>query len=434
MKNFTKKFIAITVAFTFVLGGIALSPSFTDAFGPRISLTDEQKAAMKEAARNGDFEKLRELMSESGFGKRSEQRAMNVRSSLTDDQKEALREAHQSGNKDQVKELLTEYGIKKGPRSHMRMTGDHKMMMRHEGMSANLTDEQRTAMREAHESGDCEAMIALHKESGMEGPMSELSDEQHLALCQAHQSGDHEAAESLMEEYGVEHEGGKHMGMMGNHKMGEGMGMHRGERSGRSMGRHGNQEGGSMKHSSIYNSIENIAPSDLSEVEEEFLIAGQQEERMARDVYRALAEMYPEVRVFGNIARSEDKHINAIGTLLDRYELGQTTGYGEFESLYSELITKGELSLEDALEVGVTIETVDIDDLDETLEATDNEDIKAVFGNLKKASLKHLSAFVRTLHSYEYETDIDWESYISQDDLEHTGGRGGRNTGGRWMQ
>jgi hypothetical protein len=45
----------------------------------------------------------------------------------------------------------------------------------------------------------------------------------------------------------------------------------------------------------------------------------------ARDVYLALAELW-DVRVFANIARSEQTHMDAVATLIDRYGLEDPVG------------------------------------------------------------------------------------------------------------
>lgn len=123
---------------------------------------------------------------------------------------------------------------------------------------------------------------------------------------------------------------------------------------------------------------------------------GQQEERLARDVYLALADQY-QMRVFANIAKSENQHVKAVGNLLTQYGLPQTTGYGVLQATYEELITKGRASLKDALEVGETIEKLDIADLQKTDALTTQKSILQVFRQLERASNNHLRAFTRNL-------------------------------------
>ncbi len=57
-----------------------------------------------------------------------------------------------------------------------------------------------------------------------------------------------------------------------------------------------------------------------------------EEEKLARDVSLTLSLAY-ELRVFSNIARSEQQHMNLVAMLLDRYGLSdpaQGNGIGEF--------------------------------------------------------------------------------------------------------
>jgi hypothetical protein len=51
------------------------------------------------------------------------------------------------------------------------------------------------------------------------------------------------------------------------------------------------------------------------------------------------------------------------------------------------------LSLVDALQVGASIEDMDIDDLKAGITVTDNKDILMIYGNLLNGSINHLAAF-----------------------------------------
>jgi len=68
--------------------------------------------------------------------------------------------------------------------------------------------------------------------------------------------------------------------------------------------------------------------------------------------------------------------------------------------LYSDLIAQGEISLEEAMAVGVAIEVLDIDDLEGLIANTDEEAILMVYDNLLKGSYNHLSAFQRQLDRF----------------------------------
>lgn len=129
-----------------------------------------------------------------------------------------------------------------------------------------------------------------------------------------------------------------------------------------------------------------------------------QEEKLARDVYQVLAAKWDHV-TFKNIAVSEQRHMDAVGNLIKRYNLTDATPaeagkftYPELQSLYDELIALGNHSLEDALAVGVLIEETDIEDLKEALQGVRERPIRNVFNNLMDGSYNHLDAFTRALN------------------------------------
>lgn len=127
-----------------------------------------------------------------------------------------------------------------------------------------------------------------------------------------------------------------------------------------------------------------------------------EEEKMAGDLYEAFFDMYG-VRVFTNIAASEDRHADAVSSLLDAYGLDDPTvglAVGEFtipevQALYDELLAQGSESVEAALEVGVLVEETDIADLTEAVEGLSAPRAAAVYENLLAGSQNHLKAFSR---------------------------------------
>ncbi len=132
---------------------------------------------------------------------------------------------------------------------------------------------------------------------------------------------------------------------------------------------------------------------------------------MARDVYLTLYETWGS-QVFSNIARSEQSHIDAVKTLLDRYgivdpaagkDIAQFTD-PNLQALYDELVELGQQSLADAFWVGALIEETDIQDLIEELETVEHSDIQRVYEQLKQGSENHLRAFVTTLERQTGET------------------------------
>jgi hypothetical protein len=142
----------------------------------------------------------------------------------------------------------------------------------------------------------------------------------------------------------------------------------------------------------------------LTDTEKSWLTYMREEEKLARDVYIFMYEKWGS-QVFNNISGSEQTHMDAIKTLLDRYGIPDPAagkGPGEFTSqdlqdLYIALIEDGSVSLVEALKVGVIIEETDIDDLNAGIASTKRKDIKTVYSNLLQGSLNHLKAFVSNL-------------------------------------
>ena len=137
----------------------------------------------------------------------------------------------------------------------------------------------------------------------------------------------------------------------------------------------------------------------MSAEETNHLLYIREEEKLARDIYQALYSRW-NVRIFSRIAASEQRHFDAVGTLINRYGLPDpaqpATGVfvnSDLQKLFDDLLAKGNISLLDALQVGVAIEETDIDDLKAAIAETDNRDILTVYGNLLNGSLNHLSAF-----------------------------------------
>jgi hypothetical protein len=146
------------------------------------------------------------------------------------------------------------------------------------------------------------------------------------------------------------------------------------------------------------------AAAPLSEAEINSLTYMREEEKLARDVYIYLYDTWG-ARIFDNISASEQKHMDAIKTLLDRYgipdpvtsnEVGRFTN-GSLGNLYEILAGAGSVSLVDALKVGVFIEITDIADLTEGIATTTHRDIKKVYTNLRQGSLNHYDAFCSNL-------------------------------------
>ena len=147
-----------------------------------------------------------------------------------------------------------------------------------------------------------------------------------------------------------------------------------------------------------------LAP--LTEVEIAHITYMREEEKMARDVYLALAQMW-ECPIFANISVSEQRHMDAVGRLITRHGLtdpvtDDTPGAftdPDLQAMYSDFVTLGAVSLSDALNAGKQIEEQDIADLTAALSEVTAADVTRVFENLLRGSNNHLSAFSRAIET-----------------------------------
>lgn len=151
--------------------------------------------------------------------------------------------------------------------------------------------------------------------------------------------------------------------------------------------------------------------ASLSDAESSGILFMREEEKLARDVYLYLYELFP-LRPFMNISKSEQAHMDAILYLIDTLGLVDPVGDNppgvfqdeELQSLYDELIERGSESKEEALRVGALIEEVDIIDIQRELdENASHEEVIRVYTNLIRASGNHLRAFVGVLGVYDVE-------------------------------
>jgi hypothetical protein len=182
-----------------------------------------------------------------------------------------------------------------------------------------------------------------------------------------------------------------------------------------------------------------LSLEELSPLEIEYLILMREEEKLARDVYETLAGLW-NLAIFDNIARSEQRHMDAVGALIDKYSdilddpvQDDTTGVFSdplnvgFSGLYNEWTQTGGGSTVAALRVGAEIEDLDIGDLIEALGSVDNNDIQVVFKNLLQGSANHYAAFTRLL---EASGETYTPEHFSMEDLEaligSTNGKGRR--------
>lgn len=203
------------------------------------------------------------------------------------------------------------------------------------------------------------------------------------------------------------------------------------------------KDGSTSINVEVLESVISIPSStELTEIEAEGLIYMREEEKLARDVYLTLYDVW-NLNIFQNIASSEQTHMDAVKTLLDQYGLEDpmvSNDIGVFtnpdlQALYDELIAQGSQSLSDALNVGAVIEEIDILDLEEYIAQTDKVDIQMVYENLTKGSRNHLRTFVSTIQRQTGTTyqpqHLSQEAYqaIVGSEIE-SGGKGGRRANG----
>jgi hypothetical protein len=126
-----------------------------------------------------------------------------------------------------------------------------------------------------------------------------------------------------------------------------------------------------------------------------------QEEKVARDVYITLGNIYTDENTFASIQVSEQRHMDSARALCEKYGVDTSEvdedAVGSFvlpvlQELYDTCVGEGEESLLDALKVGELIEITDIDDLEHASVGMP-ADVVNVFENLKEGSLSHLDAF-----------------------------------------
>ena len=149
-----------------------------------------------------------------------------------------------------------------------------------------------------------------------------------------------------------------------------------------------------------------VPPGQLSEEERDGLIHMRLEEKVARDVYIFLGDLYNNQK-FLSIKLAEQRHMDAMAKLLTKYNVedpvtDDTPGIFSdpvFQSLYDGFILQGQISLNEAFLVGKDIEELDIIDLEYQLTFVDNPDIIKVYTNLLAASESHLAAFVKSIIS-----------------------------------
>ncbi len=161
-----------------------------------------------------------------------------------------------------------------------------------------------------------------------------------------------------------------------------------------------------------------------------------EEEKLARDVYITIYKKWGE-KTFDNISKSEERHKEAVEILLSKYNLDdpiKDDSVGVFTSdslqkLYNELVAKGNISLQEALKVGATIEDLDIYDLERFIANTKNPDVIEVYEKINNGSMNHMRAFTQRLGQYglsyqpQYISNTRFTEILSEGNGNHMRGR-----------
>jgi hypothetical protein len=153
----------------------------------------------------------------------------------------------------------------------------------------------------------------------------------------------------------------------------------------------------------------------LTAQEKSDLLFMREEEKLARDVYLTLFDVWG-TPVFASISTSEQQHMDAILNLLILYKLpdptvGKPIGVfvnAELQALYDALIARGKQSALDALLVGGVIEETDIEDLNQAIATSRLSNIDTVYTNLLNGSYNHLRAFASNIQA------LTGQPYVAQ--------------------
>jgi hypothetical protein len=174
-------------------------------------------------------------------------------------------------------------------------------------------------------------------------------------------------------------------------------------------------------------------PGDLTDDERTDLLFIREEEKLARDVYLEMYNVWDE-EIFANISESEQRHMNAMLRMIELFEETDPVGdngVGVFtdpaiQALYNDLVSMGQTSLIEALQVGVLIEEMDIESLLDAIGTTQKPPLDKSYGNLLAGSYNHLAAFIRHLDRLGFVyagTAIDLEIFRDGSAGDRTGGR-----------
>jgi hypothetical protein len=154
----------------------------------------------------------------------------------------------------------------------------------------------------------------------------------------------------------------------------------------------------------INQTVINLPTEPLDDAEKARILFIREEEKLAYDVYNTMFDKYG-VNIFQNIPNSELSHMEAMLTIIKKYNLVDpmdTSPRGVFkdatlQTLYTSLVTQGNTSVLAAYQVGALIEELDIHDLNSSISVTNNQDVRIVYDFLNKGSRNHLRSFYKNI-------------------------------------
>jgi hypothetical protein len=172
--------------------------------------------------------------------------------------------------------------------------------------------------------------------------------------------------------------------------------------------------------------VSNLPTEPLDDAEKARILFIREEEKLAYDVYQTMFDIYG-VNVFQNIPNSELSHMEAMLTIIKKYNLTdpmETNARGVYanpvlQSLYTQLVSQGRVSLLAAYQVGATIEDLDISDLNSSLAVTNNQDVRLVYDFLNKGSRNHLRSFYKNIKNWNgtytpvYITQAEFDAIVN---------------------
>ena len=144
----------------------------------------------------------------------------------------------------------------------------------------------------------------------------------------------------------------------------------------------------------------NAPPTDA---EKASLIYAREEQKVARDLYQQLGEKWLSPVLASN-AQAEQKHFDAVKTLLDRFGMTDPArpAAGQFtdpvlQKMYASLLERGGRSLVEAFNAAAYMEEAEIGDTGKFVEYANRLDIIRGLGTVYAEDRSHLRAYVAEL-------------------------------------